>query len=152
MIGETPRAEIAATELWTDSSPSAPCSASMMMPGVVSDMVFSSGNTTYRLTIEACQGYNLGNAHRRQGHECHERIFAIFQAVQELETRVVDGGGEGGRVLGNCGRHVGVVFGDLYLLEFDGNAEMLESMVERLEVNLYGREYVRMNCKKILPN
>ena len=113
MIGEAPSAEIAATELWTDSSPNAPCSASIMMPGALSETVFSGGNMLFRLTIKACQGYDLGYSHRRQGHECHERIFDILQPVQKLETRVVDGSVERGRVLGNCGRHVGVVAGRL---------------------------------------
>ena len=78
---------------------------------VLSETVFGSGNLMYRLTIKSCQSYDLSNSHRRQGHECHERKLAILQAVQKLETRIVDGSGEGGRVLGNCGRHDGVVFG-----------------------------------------
>ena len=84
-----------------------------------------------RLTIEARQSYNLGHSHRWQRHESHERVFAILQAVQKLETRIVDSRGEGGRVLGHCRRHVGVDFGDLYLLEeFGGSAMMIQDVTD----------------------
>jgi hypothetical protein len=65
----------------------------------------------------------------------------------------VDGSGEGSRVLGNCGRHDGVVVGYLYFLgKFDGNAGILQDVVKWLEVILYTRKYVRTRCKKVLPS
>lgn len=38
------------------------------------------------LAVKSCQRYDLSCSCRRQGHECHEKIGASFQAIQELEA------------------------------------------------------------------
>lgn len=108
----------------------------MIMPVALSDTVISSCSLPCLLTIEACQRYNLGHPHRRQGHECHERVFAILQTIQKLEARVVDGSGKGGRVLGYCRRHAEIVLGGV-CLRLDADIETLEDAMRRLKVIVY---------------